>query len=257
MKFKSFFLLLIVTMLFPFFAGAAEQDNALLRKVVTALEGPFKPDAGKSAPIRDFQVDFSQESEIASLGQKQTAQGQAAFRFLPWDEKRLVSPLFRWEYREPHQQKIVSDGISVWFHIPENQQAIRSEARRSLTGEEGANPLLFLTHIGELSRFFKIRWATPRRNEGQDYLLELTPLEKTPLLRTLLLEVSRQALDRKTKTLVFPLRAIVLTNVNGDRSRITFSNPRLNGDLPLKSFVFTPPQGTDILTPEQFRKAFQ
>ncbi|NLC70945.1 MAG: outer membrane lipoprotein carrier protein LolA [Desulfuromonadaceae bacterium] len=257
MKFAGLWIGFLLTAFLPITAVSAEQEGVLLQKVVASLEGPFKTDSGKSDAISDFQVDFVQESEIASLGQKQTASGQAVFKFLPSSEKSLVSPLFRWEYREPHQQKIVSDGKSVWFHIPENQQAILSDARRSFTGDENVNPLAFLTNIDDLGRFFEIGWASPRQDDDGNYLLRLIPREKSPLLQSLILGISRQAVELKGRKASFALRTILLTNVNGDKSLLTLSSPRLNKGIPIESFCFTPPEGTDILTPEQFRQAFK
>lgn len=256
MRYPGPLFLLLLTLCFPLTAVAAG-DDIPLQQVVAALEGPFKAAPGRAAAIRDFQVDFRQESEIVSLDQKQTATGRALFLFLPAGEKTLVSPLFRWEYLEPHQQKIVSDGKSVWFHIPENQQAILSDARRSLTGDEHANPLAFLTHIDDLGRFFEISWAAPRQDGAGNYLLRLLPREKSPLLQSLVLGVAREAVKTPGGKALFPLCTVELTNVNGDRSRILLSQARLNQGLAAGDFRFVPPEGTDILTPEQFRKAFQ
>ncbi|MBN1140976.1 MAG: outer membrane lipoprotein carrier protein LolA [Deltaproteobacteria bacterium] len=257
MKYSALLWFLSLTAIFPPALSGAAPTGASLDKVLATLERPFQTAGGKGAAIQDFQVDFLQESEIASLGRKQLARGRAAFKFLAPSQKKLVSPLFSWEYLEPHRQQIVSDGATVWFHVPENQQAIRSEAGRSLTGDERSNPLLFLTRIGELRRFFEIGWAAPRRDESGDYRLTLTPREPSPLVRSLLFVVSQQAVASKTSKLIFPLRAVVLVNVNGDRSRIDFSSPRINQGLSNENFRFAPPEGTDILTPEQFSRAFQ
>ncbi|NLV23499.1 MAG: outer membrane lipoprotein carrier protein LolA [Deltaproteobacteria bacterium] len=257
MRFVCGLMGILFTALLAVVAFAADEDEALLRKVVAAVEGPFQAGTGKAAAISDFQVDFSQESEILSLGQKQTASGRAVFKFLCAGESSLVSPLFRWEYREPHQQQIVADGKSIWFHIPENQQAILSDARKSLAGDENANPLAFLTNIDDLGRFFDIGWAAPRRDEGGNYLLRLLPRGQSPLLQSLVLGVSRKAVEAKGKKVSFPLHSILLTNVNGDKSLLILSNPRLNKGIANEDFRFAPPEGTDVLTPEQFRKAFQ
>ena len=85
----------------------------------------------------------------------------------------------------------------------------------------------------------------------------MTPREKSPLLQSLILGISRQAVESKRRKASFALRTILLTNVNGDKSRLTLSSPRLNQGMPVDSFRFTPPEGTDILTPEQFRQVFK
>ena len=35
---------------------------------------------------------------------------------------------FRWEYREPSRQEIVSDGDTMWVYLPENRQVIVSDS---------------------------------------------------------------------------------------------------------------------------------
>jgi len=247
----------LVLLILSGFSFVCADDEVMLQKVIAALEGPFRSTSGKTPAIRDFQVDFIQESEVVSLGQKQIASGRAVFMFLPPRQENLVSPLFRWEYVEPHHQQIVSDGVSVWVHIPENQQVILSDARQSLTGDENANPLAFLTNIDDLGRFFDIRWADESQNEAGNYRIELIPKKKSPLLDSLVLGVSRKALEKKGKKNSFPLDSIVLTNVNGDKSRIILTTPRLNSGLTAEDFLFVPPEGTDILTQEQFRRSFQ
>lgn len=246
-------IVLLLMVLVMMAAPSANAETESLQRVVAALERAFKP-AGKGLPaISAFRANFVQESEIASLGQRQEARGQTMFKFLPASETKLVSPLFNWEYTVPHQQRIVSDGRTVWLHIPENRQAIRSESREALT-EKGDNPLLFLTHIGTLEQVFTIGWADVRKDQDGDYRLLLLPKYQTALMASLVVVVPRSAVASATP--VFPLKTILLTNVNGDRNFIHFYNPVINGGVKAADFRFKPPAGTEILTPEQFQTNF-
>jgi outer membrane lipoprotein carrier protein len=247
---------LFFVFLFPLGLSAAEQSRVVLSEVVNALESPFKVRHGTLPAISDFKLKFVQESRVVSLGQKQMAHGEAVFQFLPASEKTRVSPLFRWEYRAPDEQLIVSDGRNIWFYLPENQQAIKSEARKALAKEEGNNPLIFLTNLGELSSYFEIRWYSNGQKEGGDHVLELIPLEKSPLIKTIILSVRKEALTAGKEQSVFPIRSLLLTNVNNDETRIEFLDALVNHGPSGTIFQFTPPEGTEILTPEEIRGAF-
>jgi len=246
----------LLVLVFPLMVFASEPDQVILEKIVNALESPFRAKSGSLPAIADFKLVFVQDSEVVSLGQQQRARGEAVFKFLPSSEKSRVSPLFRWEYHDPDKQLIVSDGREIWFYIAENQQAIHSDARQALSEKEGSNPLIFLTNLGELSRFFEIRWFRDQPQQAEDYFLELIPLEKSPLIKTLVLGVYKEAVTAKEGPPAFPIHSLLLTNVNNDRTRIEFLETGVNRRPAEKLFRFTPPPGTEILTPEDVQRAF-
>lgn len=247
---------LFFVLIFPLGLFAAEQDEVALKEVVSAVEKPFKVRSDFLPAISDFQLEFVQTSEVVSLGQKQEAQGQATFKFLPASEKSRVSPLFRWEYTVPDKQLIVSDGRTIWFYLPENQQAIKSDAGKALADEEGSNPLIFLTNLGDLSSFFEIRWFRETQQKGENYFLELIPLAKSPLIKTIILGVRKEAVTAGSGKLLFPIHSLLLTNINNDETRIEFLAARVNQGPSETIFQFTPPEGTEILTSEELQQAF-
>lgn len=247
---------LLVAFIFPSFASATEVKDMSLERVVGAVESPFKVSSGSLPLIADFRVRFVQESKVVSLGQMQRALGEAVFKFLPVTEKNRISPLFHWQYSEPEEQLIVSDGRVIWFYLPENQQAIRSEARKALDAEEGSNPLILLTNLGELSRFFSVRWHHGKEPSNGDYVVDLIPLKKDPLIKSVILGVRKEAVNGDGNKPVFPIRYLLLTNINNDETRIEFLDADINRRPSEVIFQFSPPQGTEILTPEEMQQAF-
>ena len=245
-----------LVLVFPLGLFASEPDKIVLKEVVNALESPFRVRSGTLPAISDFKFIFVQDSAVVSLGQQQRAKGEAVFKFLPTSEKSRVSPLFRWEYNEPDEQLIVSDGREIWFYVPENKQAIRSEARQALRTEKGNNPLMFLTNLGELSRFFEIRWFQDQPEQAEDYFLELIPLEKSPLIKTIVMGVHKEIVAAKGGLPVFPIHTLLLANVNDDLTRIEIIAAEVNQRPAEKLFHFLPPPGTEILTPEDIQRAF-
>jgi outer membrane lipoprotein carrier protein len=236
--------------------SSAETDKATLKKLVHALEDPFKAGKKSGPQISDFSFSFLQDSEIASLNQHQEARGLAQFKFLPATDGSRVSPLFRWEYREPDYQLMVSDGRQIWFYIPENQQVIRSEAQEVVTSDHGNNPLIFLTNLGELSRFFEIRWFREEPERGDLYFLEIIPLGKSPWIKTIVLGVPKTLISGPKDRPFFPIRSLVLTNISNDRTRVEITGTKVNQNPADAIFQFTPPPGTEILTPEDMQGAF-
>ena len=254
---RLWFRVCLLVLVFPLGLFASEPDKTVLKEVVNALESPFRVTSGALPAIFDFKLIFNQDSEVVSLGQQQRAKGEAVFKFLPTSEKSRVSPLFRWEYSEPDKQLIVSDGREIWFYVPENQQAIRSEAGKALSAEEGNNPLVFLTNLGELSRFFEISWFGNQPEQAGDYFLELIPLQKSPLIKNIVLGIRKDFVaKRKGGQPGFPIHSLLLTNINNDRTRIEIVEAEVNQRPTDKLFQFSPPPGTEILTPEDVQRAF-
>lgn len=214
-----------------------------LATVVRALEAPFR--ANGASAIRDFEGDFEQEAYLSSLDQLQTASGQVAVRF----GGKTGQTRFRWEYRRPEPQLIISDGRMVWVHLPQNRQVMESELPQNGAAATSDNPLLFLTGLGNLERHFEIAWAQPRRSAEGHYRLQLKPRQPSALLEKLLLEVDRQSVESKNGALRYPVRAATLMGGDGNRTTIRFRNIRLNRGPADSLFKFVAPPGTEILRP--------
>src|SRR5205085_9079615 len=61
-----------------------------------------------------FRADFAQRTAVASVGDSDVAKGTVAFR---------KPGKMRWNYREPDEQQIISDGTTLWIYQPADQQA--------------------------------------------------------------------------------------------------------------------------------------
>lgn len=221
---------------------AAHAGTVKLEAVVAALQTPFQ-EAATTNRIRDFEADFTQEAYLSSLDQVQTASGRVTVQF----PGQASTARFRWEYLLPDPQVIVSDGVTVWVYMPENSQVIESPMPDDdQTGTD--NPLAFLTDLGNLSRQFSIHWGEPRQSPEGHYRLVLQPRQASAYLEQLVLEVDAAVVAGAPG---YPLRAATLFGTAGNRTTIRFSQPVLNQGPDESLFHFEPPEGTEILRPEQ------
>lgn len=239
--------LILLVWLLPAAARAASLDE-----VVRTLESPFRAGASAATAIRDFKADFSQESKIASLDRTQQGRGKVAMRFVRKDPDQPPVVQFRWDYSEPNDQLIVSDGRTMWVYVPENRQVIESEVAE-VKRSDGNDPLTFLTGLGNLGRDFTIAFATPDRDAEGNWVLELTPRKPSPLVARLQIVVDRRAVEAFSRGGntggYLPLHSSLVVDSGGNSTRIEFSDIRINQGLGDKDFRFTVPAGVEVVRP--------
>jgi outer membrane lipoprotein carrier protein len=241
---RACYLLLFAFFLLPVPPAGAESLN----EVVAALEAPFKAGAGRNTAIYDMQAEFAQESYLTSLDRTQRGRGRVAMQFARPAGGRAPLARFRWEYEQPTEQLIVSDGKTLWVYLPENRQVIQSEVAAA-GAERSDDPLLFLTGLGNLSRDFLIGWAEPARDAKGNYSLELRPRRPSTLIARLLVVVPREAVA-KGGGKVFPILSTNVIDPGGNSTRIEFGNVRVNRNLPDRQFHFTIPPGVEVVRPD-------
>jgi len=248
MRIKFFFALLLLCLL-PTLSVAA---NISLSDVIRTLETPFQTTgAGKSGLIEDFQAEFFQESQIASLDRVQRGEGNVSFRFVIHSRDQVPQAMFRWEYRRPSIQEIVSDGRTLWVYIPENRQVIESDLT-DVSLRQSDNPVTFLSGLGNLSRDFNIRWGAPNIDRDGNYVLELQPRRSSQMIQALQIVVDRDAVsdyqNKKTGRL-FPILATRVTDPNGNQTSIEFRDIRVNRNISERFFAFRTPAGVEVVRP--------
>ena len=145
--------------------------------------------------------------------------------------------LMRWDYREPKEKLVVSDGKKLWLYIPEENQVTRSSMRLS---DDPRVPFPLLVPHFDLHKLFskfeladqalkaedgdRVLRAYPRRGHEEDYeqvLMEVTP-----------------QFDVRRLVVFYP-----------DRSVMEFRFDRIEENIALASalFKFTPPPGAEVI----------
>lgn len=170
----------------------------------------------------DFTADFTQNYTYTGSKRKLTSTGSMTFK---------KPGLMRWEYAKPSPKSFVLAGDKVYMHDPEAKLLTRAKIDTSQLSAS----VTFLWGKGNLLDEFNIAKAACTHCKGT--LLELVPKQKDPRFRKLHLEV-----DPKTAQVV---RSVVF-DPDGSQNAISFSNMKTNVGINEKTFVLTPPEGTQM-----------
>ncbi len=174
----------------------------------------------------DFEASFIQE--YIGKGMKPSSRGEGKVYF---KKKEMM----RWDYTVPNQ-KLVSDGHTLWYYQPEEKQVLVSDVSNILKEK---TPLAFLAGEGNLSRDFSFLNLNESVSEKEDnYVIELVPKESMGALSKLVLTV-----DKKTYTV---LQADVFDGL-GNLTRTRFINIKMNTGVPKSFFQFAAPSGTEVI----------
>ena len=145
----------------------------------------------------------------------------------------MVKPAkFRWEYKSPYEQLIISDGQRVWFYEPDLKQVII----RSQSQIAGDKPILLLSDPEKARRYFDIQNINMEA-EGLEWL-EAIPKNKD---NSTFLSILIGFLAGEPQKLAF-------RDAFNNQTVISFSNIRLNRPIDAQRFIFIPPAGVDVLS---------
>jgi outer membrane lipoprotein carrier protein len=173
-------------------------------------------------------AEFVQVSTLTSIQRQQTSTGRV------YIEKPHA---IRWEYAQPEAQTILYDGTVLRIYTPRRRQLLQNV----IDANQRSNvALLFLAGVGNLRDAFTV---TPLSSveTGMVYL-RLQPRSTQASFAELQLAVNTQS--------YFVERLLIQDNI-GNLTEIRLSSPQVFASLPPKTFEFTPPPGTEIVTPSQ------
>ena len=136
---------------------------------------------------------------------------------------------FRWDYKKPYEQQIVSDGKQVFLYDAELQQVTIRELSKSL----GSSPAALLAGGEAVEKSFTLKNAT--RKDGLTWVLAL-PKDKDSGFERVLLGFKADK-----------LRKMELYDSFNHITHITFDAVERNPTLQDATFLFTPPAGVDVV----------
>jgi outer membrane lipoprotein carrier protein len=142
----------------------------------------------------------------------------------------------RWEYRSPREKLFVSDGKDVWFYVPGDRQARRTDARKL---DDIRSPLAFLLGKSKLEKEL----------QGLSLAPDVTPLAAGDVV----LRGVPQALAQRVSEILVEVTPehrivrIVMEEVDGSVTEYRFSDEKENEAIPEGRFQFTPPTGTETV----------
>jgi len=143
---------------------------------------------------------------------------------------------FRWQTNEPFEQSIIADGDNLWTYDPELEQATIQDQQAVLAD----SPLLLLTSsIDSLVEAFEIVKVNNGKDKADDsvnqLLFSLMPKQNS------LFESVHILIEGES------IKEFFLLDTLGGRSGVVFSDIKLNQKIDMKSFIFVPPEGIDLI----------
>jgi len=142
----------------------------------------------------------------------------------------------RWEYRSPKEKLFVSDGQSVWFYVPAERQARKTDLKRL---DDLRSPIAFLlgkTKLeNELQGLSKATDQTPA--EFGDIVLRGIPKANVAQVTEVQVEISVSN----------QIVRIVLVEADGGTTEFRFKDWKENVELSESRFHFTPPPGVETV----------
>jgi outer membrane lipoprotein carrier protein len=142
----------------------------------------------------------------------------------------------RWEYRSPKEKLFISDGKQVWFYLPAERQARKTELKKL---EDLRSPLAFL--LGKTKLENELR--------GLSKVVDQAPAGAG---NTLLRGVPRSMAERVSEvqleiTPSDQIVRILITEADGATTEFRFADLKENLSLSDGRFEFTPPPGVETV----------
>lgn len=205
--------------------GSAQQAQALpaaqAQTVLTKVQTFYDK-------TTSFTADFSQEFFVKSHNVKKQSKGRVTF---------AKPGKMHWDYSEPKDNKVVSDGSILKVYEAANKQMFEQNVDKS----QYPAALSFLVgggKLGEVFNFELYEGATMNFPGGQ--VLVGTPKTPSPAYQKVLFYVDSQTSQ---------VRRVLIVDGQGNRNRFDFENPKVNEAVTEDRFKFTPPAGTQVIRP--------
>lgn len=175
-----------------------------------------------------FSADFTQKYLARAYNTEKVSSGHVIFS---------KPGKMDWEYSDPKDNRIVSDGTTLRVYEAANKQMYE----QTVTQSQYPAALAFLTGQGSLDTnfTFEIKTGAEMSYPG-GYVLVGTPKTATPAFTKVLFYV-----DAATSQV---LRVLILDGQQ-NRNRFDFANAQVNTTVDATKFTFTPPAGTTIVKP--------
>ena len=199
-------------------AGAGVQPPPPAEDVAATLQRKYDT-------IRDFTADFTQVYVGGVLKRRATESGTVAIK---------KPGQMRWDYERPEKKVFVSDGRRMYLYLPLDKQVTVSPVPSE---DQATSAVLFLMGKGNLTRDFTVNYG--EGGTPETYVLRLEPRVREAEYDWLQLTVDRKSLQ---------IKELTAGDAQGGLSTFRFANFKENVGLADKTFVFTVPKGTDVIT---------
>jgi outer membrane lipoprotein carrier protein len=137
---------------------------------------------------------------------------------------------FRWVYKTPNEQLLISDGKVLWLYDPE----LRQVTRRAIGGAMSGTPASLLAGDAQVESAYALR--NIGEQGGLDWLEGRPKRDDSGFVR---IRIGMSAAGEPA--------AMELTDTFGQTIMLRFSKVQRNPKLIPEAFMFEPPPGVDVL----------
>ena len=175
--------------------------------------------------ITTYEADFTQQYSMKAFGTKKESKGHVTF----------VKPgKMRWDYTEPKDNVVVSDGVTLWSYVASDKQARKMLVKDS----QMPTALAFLMGKGDLSKDFDLKLLDSAKFKFDGgYVLEARPKVATNLYAFVLFYV-----DGTT----YQMRRVLIVDAQDNRNRFDFDKPKVNEKVDDARFKWSPPANATV-----------
>ena len=176
--------------------------------------------------ISSFQGNFRQSNFIAQREEPRRASGVVTF---------ARPGKMRWDYHEPDEQLLVTDGTTLWLFDP----LLENVTVQSLKEVTPGTILTFLLGVGNLKNDFDHRPVTQNLIDAANMLV----VELKPKNTIATLDFIQLAIDPVT----FDFKQIALIDMQGNYRLIAFQEMQYNLALDMSQFDFEIKEGMEVI----------
>jgi outer membrane lipoprotein carrier protein len=215
------FVLLLLLLLLP---SGLLQAEPLSPADLKALLGRIKE---KRASAPQLQADFQEEKNVKMLNKPIVSSGKIWFQ----------SPnKFRREAKGNSPSVTVSNGQQLWIYYPKFKSAEHYSLGKRSPLDAGISAITASLNLENVEATYQISGT----KEGDGYQLQLLPRNPSMkrFLQTFTIQMNNELQVARTE----------MVQPNGDRIVTTYSNES-RAAIPVSTFEFTPPAGTEVTTP--------
>ena len=201
-------------------------------QAATAVDEVIDKVEATCAKVQDVSARFQQTATNRTLGDVREASGV----FLAKRPGKM-----RWEYQKPEPRLFVTDGKTLWAYSPADKQVLVQDVAEAMPSRV---PLSFLAGDCALRKDFTISLVEHAGTRGlpTTRVLDLRPKRPEAGIARMLLEVNLKGYTVE-KTTVF--------DAYGNTTVIALNDLKLNSGISDDQFLFTPPAGVRVVTPEK------
>jgi len=212
---------------------AAEDGAPLDPAVVVGLVQSFYDQT------KTLQAEFEQTRYTRLYDRYDRARGKVVFK---------KPGMMRWDYAEPNGQVFVSDGKKLLIYQPPEEGENRGQLiERALEEDQLPSAFSFLIGSGNLEKDFEVRLLEHDDVKFRDgYVLQLIPRKPTSSYEQLVFYVRTLTTGTKRAGIV---QRVLIIDSSGNRNRFDFSKIKFNRDVSDKRFKYSPPRGTQRVSP--------